>query len=1467
MKNLFLILSFLIVSSSSFGQKYFNNGGGDNLWSNAANWSNGKPTAANAKVVINKGNPIINVNVTLGQIKLGTNANLGAVTTLTATNGSTLTFSGNNTTEILVNGNLTKTLVMDLPMVVSSSANENIKIFNANAGSGTSANITFGSSSTFTVSNDVDITFIINGDGKGTKSVSLDGAVTSGGKLIVGTQSIMNFGSTYDGSSHTGGILMNGSNTTLTVDSADDSTFLKAGTLITTGDTSEGHKIIINGKNVFKGNIESKGKALSLTFNKNQSAIGTITMGAGNLNLILDADVTSAAFADNSSADWGTATLNITGAGNNEISFGTNANGLTNAQLAKVLLGGVTPVINSSGQIGAAEVLVASFNNAGGDNLWSNAANWSPGIPTADTAKVTIDADLIVDSSKTVAQIKTNNASSAASVTITATNSSVLTVTGSGVTQPIQNNKKSSSFIFNLPVVFDSEGGTETLRFNNGTQDITFSSSLTLNDPLTVSGTNKNHDLNLNGSLLGSANLIFGAKTQANFGSAYDGSSYAGTLTTAGGAASTNNQVTIISNVADDGTFLKSAGSLNVTKDGASISVNGANTLKGNISIGNFSPTLTIHKNQSAVETITMGSGTLNLSLNPAVTTLAFADNSSSDWGTGSLVITGAADNEVSFGTDASGITSAQLAQITMSGSQAVISNTGKLSVKEVAVSTFNNAGGDNLWSNVANWSAGIPNVATAKVTVDADLIIDSIVTVGQIKTSGLTSAASVTITATNSSVLTVTGAGVTQPFQNNKKASSFIFNLPVVFDSEGGTETLRFNSGGDQSITFSSSLTLNDPLTVSGVNKLHDLNLNGSLLGAGNLKLANKAQANFGSAYDGSSYTGTLTTAGGAASTNNQVTIISNVGDDGTFLKSGGLLNVTKDGAKITVNGANSLKGNIAIGNFSPTLTINKNQSAIGTITMGSGILNLALATDVTSAAFADNSSSNWGTGKIIITGAGVDQVSIGTDVNGVTSNQLSQITVNGFSATINSSGYINSNVAPVAVDDTLTVSEDAALTSKDVITNDTDADANTLSLIAATTAGTGTVAINADGLSIDYTPAANFNGTELITYTVSDGERTDTAGTLTVTVTPVNDSPVATAQSVTTIEDISIEITLSGSDIDGDTLTYEIVTNPINGSVTVADNKATYIPSSGYFGEDTFTYKINDGTVDSSTKTVTISVTSNDFDEDGILNQNDECPDTPEGTVVNYKGCPTFVLPENNNKVEITSATCIGNNDGSIGLSVVDTSYDYTVTITGKPDVKITGNSNSALVTGLAKGVYTVCFKVDGQSEYEQCFDVLIEEPEKISAYIDIDVDNKTSSFQLSGSNNYNIDINGTVYNVKEDKFTTSLPTGLSIIKVYTDLECQGIIEKEVFISEEILYYPNPTIDDVNVHISGMDKKVMISVFSEKGDLVHRKEQQIQDLSRLTEIDLSLQSTGTYIVVMEGKTVRKTFKIVKKW
>ena len=271
-------------------------------------------------------------------------------------------------------------------------------------------------------------------------------------------------------------------------------------------------------------------------------------------------------------------------------------------------------------------------------------------------------------------------------------------------------------------------------------------------------------------------------------------------------------------------------------------------------------------------------------------------------------------------------------------------------------------------------------------------------------------------------------------------------------------------------------------------------------------------------------------------------------------------------------------------------------------------------------------------------------------------------------------------------------------------------------------------------------------------------------------------------------------------------------------------------------------------------------------DSDLDGVGDSTDQCPDTPAGTKVDVTGCKIFELPVNNYKVEVASATCIGNSDGVIDLSVEDASFDYTVTITGKDNVTITGTNKTGSVTGLAKGTYEVCFKVDGQANYEQCFEVEVGEPPALTAYIDVDNDNKKTSITMGGSNIYNVTINGVKQRVTGNTFEANLSTGLSIIRVDTDLECQGFVEKEVFISEEIHYYPNPTEDDVKVHVGGEDTRVKVSVFSEKGDLIYTRYQDIADISRKTNIDLSNQITGTYIVILESKTVRQTFKVVRK-
>ena len=126
-------------------------------------------------------------------------------------------------------------------------------------------------------------------------------------------------------------------------------------------------------------------------------------------------------------------------------------------------------------------------------------------------------------------------------------------------------------------------------------------------------------------------------------------------------------------------------------------------------------------------------------------------------------------------------------------------------------------------------------------------------------------------------------------------------------------------------------------------------------------------------------------------------------------------------------------------------------------------------------------------------------------------------------------------------------------------------------------------------------------------------------------------------------------------------------------------------------------------------------------DSDLDGVGDSTDQCPNTPTGSKVDVNGCKIFELPVNNYKVEVASATCIGNSDGVIDLSVEDASFDYTVTITGKDNVTITGTNKTGSVTGLAKGTYEVCFTVDGQTNYEQCFEVLVGEPPALTAYID--------------------------------------------------------------------------------------------------------------------------------------------------
>ncbi|MFG1481679.1 tandem-95 repeat protein [Halobacteriovorax sp. HFRX-2_2] len=215
--------------------------------------------------------------------------------------------------------------------------------------------------------------------------------------------------------------------------------------------------------------------------------------------------------------------------------------------------------------------------------------------------------------------------------------------------------------------------------------------------------------------------------------------------------------------------------------------------------------------------------------------------------------------------------------------------------------------------------------------------------------------------------------------------------------------------------------------------------------------------------------------------------------------------------------------------------------------------------------------------------------------------------------------------NDLPVmAADFSITTPEDAPINFNVAAASDVDLDTLTYTIITPPSNGLLTNCMAADGdLNCDYSPNLNYNGVDTFTYRAYDGTAdAATVTTVTINITPVNDTPTIPAtQSLATNEDTPITFDLNlGSDIDGDTLTYHIATTPSNGGISCTggtSRSCTYTPNLNFNGTDTFTYYVNDGTINSSTSTVTITVNAvNDLP----VMAADFSITTPEDTPINF-------------------------------------------------------------------------------------------------------------------------------------------------------------------------------------------------------------------------------------------------------
>jgi hypothetical protein len=240
-------------------------------------------------------------------------------------------------------------------------------------------------------------------------------------------------------------------------------------------------------------------------------------------------------------------------------------------------------------------------------------------------------------------------------------------------------------------------------------------------------------------------------------------------------------------------------------------------------------------------------------------------------------------------------------------------------------------------------------------------------------------------------------------------------------------------------------------------------------------------------------------------------------------------------------------------------------------------------------------------------------------------------------------------------------------------------------------------------------------------------------------------------------------------------------------------------------------------------------------------------------------------FILPPDNFKLTITSATCDGSNNGSVNI-MAQQSLNYTATITGNGLNTAYPFTTFANINNLAAGSYSVCMTVAGQSGYQQCFDVVISQPADLSVYSTVNTDNKSVNLALTGGTLYNINLNGNIYSTTENTITLPLIDGNNDLIVSTDKLCQGTIEKLINISGEITPYPVPFQNTLNINL-GLNNINNLSVEIQNvsnGSLVFSK--QYVNQSGVLQLDLTGLSNGIYALHLSMNQSEKIFKIMKQ-
>lgn len=303
-----------------------------------------------------------------------------------------------------------------------------------------------------------------------------------------------------------------------------------------------------------------------------------------------------------------------------------------------------------------------------------------------------------------------------------------------------------------------------------------------------------------------------------------------------------------------------------------------------------------------------------------------------------------------------------------------------------------------------------------------------------------------------------------------------------------------------------------------------------------------------------------------------------------------------------------------------------------------------------------------------------------------------------------------------------------------------------------------------------------------------------------------------VSQGGTATTLSDGGTSLLYNDKDLDNDVLTAIVVTNPINGKLTLNSNGSfTYVHNNSETISDSFTYKVNDGGSDSNIVKVDIVI-------------------------------QPFLLPYNNFLIETKSETCLGKNNGEISI-VAAQKYNYVAQINSNT---YNFENNSLVISNLEPGIYPLCITVEGKS-FNQCYTVTIGKGGTMNgkstvnlSKIDVEITEGTAPFMI-----FINDISQ--FETTDSHFSVQVKKG-DVLKVQSAKSCEGVYSKEIFDMPEAVYaFPNPTKGLVEVTVPTEKQTIFVELYAVNANLISKDFYPV--VNKTIQLGLDDYAVGVYI------------------